>query len=212
MEGHPAARPANAAAPAAPAAPRFVLDRREAVPALIGRHEDFLIVTGLAGTARDVAALTRDGAHTYTMAGAMGGACMIGLGLALAQRDRRVLVVTGDGELLMNLGALATIAVMNPPNLAIVCVDNGHYGETGYQQSHTSLGVDLEKIAAGAGIQLTRTIEAADDLAAGARLIREANAAAFVLLRVRPTEPPSFKRVMDPAFCRDRFRAALLGG
>jgi len=148
MEGHPAARgPANAAAPAAPAAPRFVLDRREAVPALIGRHEDFLIVTGLAGTARDVAALTCDGAHTYTMAGAMGGACMIGLGLALARRDRRVLVVTGDGELLMNVGALATIAVMNPPNLAIVCVDNGHYGETGYQQSHTSLGVDLEKIA-----------------------------------------------------------------
>jgi phosphonopyruvate decarboxylase len=189
-----------------------VLDRREAVPALIGRHEDFLIVTGLAGTARDVAALTNDGGHTYTMAGAMGGACMIGLGLALARRDRRVLVVTGDGELLMNVGALATIAVMNPPNLAIVCVDNGHYGETGYQRSHTSLGVDLEKIAAGAGIQLTRTIEDGADLAAGARLIREANATAFVLLRVKPTEPPSFKRVMDPAFCRDRFRAALLGG
>src|SRR5436190_20237769 len=192
-------------------APAFVLDRRQAVPALIGQHQDFLIVTGLAGTSRDVAALTEDGAHTYTMAGAMGGACMIGLGLALAPRDKQVLVVTGDGELLMNVGALATIAVMNPPNLAIVCVDNGHYGETGYQQSHTSLGVDLEKIAAGAGIQLTRTSEAADDLAAGGRLIREANAAAFVLLRVKPTEPPSFKRVMDPAFCRDRFRAALLG-
>jgi thiamine pyrophosphate-dependent acetolactate synthase large subunit-like protein len=206
MEPHSAAR---SPAAAAPAAPRFVLDRREAVPALIGRHEDFLIVTGLAGTARDVAALTNDGAHTYTMAGAMGGACMIGLGIALARRDRRVLVVTGDGELLMNVGALAAIAVMNPPNLAIVCVDNGHYGETGYQKSHTSLGVDLEKIAAGAGIKLTRTIEDGGDLAAGARLIREANATAFVLLRVKPTEPPSFKRVMDPAFCRDRFRAAL---
>src|SRR5947209_4950639 len=77
-------------------APQFILDRRDAVPALIGRHEDFLIVSGLAGTSRDVAALTRDGAHTYTMAGAMGGACMIGLGLALrpprqacARRDRR---------------------------------------------------------------------------------------------------------------------------
>jgi thiamine pyrophosphate-dependent acetolactate synthase large subunit-like protein len=204
--------PSAARASAHTAAPRFVLDRREAIPALIGRHEDFLIVTGLAGTARDVAALTQDGAHTYTMAGAMGGAAMIGLGLALARRDRRVLVVTGDGELLMNLGALATIAVMNPPNLAIVCVDNGHYGETGYQKSHTSLGVDLEKIAAGAGIKLTRTIQDGADLAAGARLIREANATAFVLLRVKPTEPPSFKRVMDPAFCRDRFRAALLGG
>src|SRR5436190_17264565 len=154
-------------------APAFVLDRRQAVPALIGRHQDFLIVTGLAGTARDIAALTQDGAHTYTMAGAMGGASMIGLGLALARRDRRVLVVTGDGELLMNVGALATIAVMNPPNLAIVCVDNGHYGETGYQKSHTSLGTDLEKIAIGAGIRHTRTIEREADIVGGARLIRE---------------------------------------
>jgi thiamine pyrophosphate-dependent acetolactate synthase large subunit-like protein len=134
------------------AAPDFILDRCEAVPALIGRHEDFLIVSGLAGTSRDVAALTRDGAHTYTMAGAMGGAAMIGLGLALARPAKRVLVVTGDGELLMNVGALATIGVLNPPNLAVLCVDNGHYGETGYQKSHTSLGVDLEKIAAGSGI------------------------------------------------------------
>src|SRR5215813_12906679 len=113
-------------------APAFILDRREAIPALIGRHEDFLIVTGLAGTSRDIAALTSDGAHTYTMAGAMGGACMIGLGLALARRDKQVLVVTGDGELLMNIGSLATIAVINPPNLSVACVDNGHYGETGY--------------------------------------------------------------------------------
>jgi phosphonopyruvate decarboxylase len=205
MEAHSAAKSQNAGSP------RFVLDRREAVPALIGRHEDFLIVTGLAGTARDIAALTNDGAHTFTMAGAMGGATMIGLGLALARRDRRVLVVTGDGELLMNLGALATIGVLNPANLAIVCVDNGHYGETGYQKSHTSLGVDLEKIASGAGIRLTRTIEDAADLPAGARLLREGNATAFVLLRVNESEPAPFKRNMDPAFCRDRFRTALLG-
>jgi len=103
-------------------ASEFVLDRCDVVPALIGRHEDFLIVSGLAGTSRDVAALTQDGAHTYTMAGAMGGACMIGLGLALARPDKRVLVVTGDGELLMNIGALSTIAVLNPANLAILHV------------------------------------------------------------------------------------------
>jgi thiamine pyrophosphate-dependent acetolactate synthase large subunit-like protein len=192
--------------------PEFILDRCTAVPALIGRHEDFLIVTGLAGTARDVAALTGDGAHTYTMAGAMGGAAMIGLGLALARPDKRVLVVTGDGELLMNVGALATVGVMNPPNLAILCVDNGHYGETGYQKSHTSLGVDLETIAAGSGIRATRTITSEGELADGARLLREGNGTAFVLLRVKPTDPPAFKRNMDPSACRNRFRAALLGG
>lgn len=194
------------------AAPDFILDRCDAVPTLIGRHEDFLIVSGLAGTSRDVASLTGDGAHTYTMAGAMGGACMIGLGLALARPDKRVLVVTGDGELLMNVGALATIAVVNPPNLAVVCVDNGHYGETGYQKSHTSLGVDLEKIAAGSVIKSTRTITSQDELADGHRLLREGNGTAFVLLRVKPTDPPAFKRNMDPSACRHRFRTALLGG
>ncbi len=197
---------------AAAIAAGFVLDRRDAVPALIGRHEDFLFVTGLAGTARDIAALTNDGAHIYTMAGAMGGACMIGLGLALARPDKRVLVATGDGELLMNLGALATIAVLNPANLAILVVDNGHYGETGYQKSHTSLGVDLEKIAAGSGIKRTRTVATEADLADGARLLREGNGTAFVLLKVKPDDPPPFKRNLDPASCRVRFRAASLRG
>jgi phosphonopyruvate decarboxylase len=199
----------KASGAAASVAPGFVLDRREAIPALIGRHEDFLCVSGLAGTSRDLAALTGDGAHAYTMAGAMGGAISIGLGLALARPDRRVLVLTGDGELLMNLSALATVAVMDPANLAIVCVDNGHYGETGWQRSHTSLGVDLERIAQGAGIKRTRTVAAAEEIESGARMLREGNGTAFVLLRVAPTEPPAYKRNLDPASCRERFRAAL---
>src|SRR5712692_7174107 len=150
---------------AAAAAPGFVLERSEVVPALIGRHEDFLLIAGLGGSARDVGAVTGDGAHVYSLGGAMGAACMVGLGLALARPDKRVLVVTGDGELLMNIGALATIAVLNPLNLAILCVDNGHYGETGWQKSHTSLGVDLEKIAIGCGIKHTRTVDHAADIA-----------------------------------------------
>jgi thiamine pyrophosphate-dependent acetolactate synthase large subunit-like protein len=193
------------------AAPLFVLDRREALPALVGRHEDFLIVSGLAGPARDVAALTRNGPHAYLMGGAMGGACMIGLGLALAQRDKRVLVITGDGELLMNVGGLATIGVMNPPNLAIICVDNGHYGETGYQKSHTSLGVDLEKIAAGSAIKRTCTVEQQSEIAAGSKLLREGNGTAFVVLRVNINEPPTYKRIWDPVLNRTQFRRALLG-
>ena len=189
----------------------FLLDRCQAVPALVGRHEDFLIVTGLAGAARDVAALTDDGAHIYAMAGAMGAAAMMGFGLALAQAERRVLVVTGDGELLMNIGALATIAVADRPNLSIICVDNGHYGETGYQKSHTSLGVDLEKMAIGAGFKITRTVTREDELLSASRLIREANGTAFVCLRVKASNPPSYRRLLDPAACRNRFRSALLG-
>src|SRR5260221_9111846 len=134
---------------------------------------------------------------------------MTGLGLALARPDKRILVLTGDGELLMNVGALATIAVIDPANLSIVCVDNGHYGETGYQKSHTSLGADLEKMAIGAGIKLTRTIASEAEIADGARLIRAGNSTAFVLLRVKPSAPPGYKRNMDPAACRTRFKTAL---
>ena len=193
----------------ATALPGVVLERGDAVSKLIGRHEDFLVVTGLGGTAHDVGAVTGDSAHVFSLSGAMGAACMIGLGLALARPQNKVLVVTGDGDLLMNIGALATISVMNPPNLAIVCVDNGHYGETGWQKSHTSLGVDLEKIAIGSGIKRTMTVAQEADLASGSRFIREGNSTGFLLLRVKPTEPPHFKRNFDAAFCRDRFRRAL---
>jgi hypothetical protein len=136
---------------AAAAAAGFVLDRAQAVPALLGRHEDFLIIAGLAGTARDIAALTRDSAHSYTLAGAMGAAATMGLGLALARPDKRVLVITGDGDMLMGIGGLATIGVKQPRNLAIVVLDNQHYGETGMQPSHTQSGVDLIGIARGCG-------------------------------------------------------------
>jgi len=192
--------------------PEFSLDRNEAVPRLIGRHEDFLVVAGLAGTARDLAYLSDDAPHVFALAGAMGAATPMGLGLALARPDRRVLVVTGDGELLMNVGSLATAAVVNPPNLAIVCVDNGHYGETGFQKSHTSLGVDLEQMAIGAGIRTTRTVRRAEDIPEASRLIREGNGTSFVLMRVQPNESPPHKRDLDPTSEKLRFRSALLEG
>ena len=194
-------------APAEP--PEFLLDRNEAIPQLVGRHEDFLIVAGLAGTARDLTFLSRDAPHVFALAGAMGAATSMGLGLALARPERRVLVVTGDGELLMNVGTLATVAVMNPPNLAIVCVDNGRYGETGWQRSHTSLGVDLEQMAIGAGIRTTRLVTRPEQIPEASRLVREGNGASFVLMRVKPTESPPHKRDLDPATERIRFRAAL---
>ena len=189
--------------------PEFLLDRNEAVPRLVGRHEDFLIVAGLAGTARDLTFLSRDAPHVFALAGAMGAATSMGLGLALARPERRVLVVTGDGELLMNVGTLATVGVMNPPNLAIVCVDNGRYGETGWQKSHTSLGVDLEQMAIGAGIRTTRLVTRPEQIPEASRLVRDGNGTSFVLMRVRPTESPPHKRDLDPATERIRFRTAL---
>jgi phosphonopyruvate decarboxylase len=119
--------------------------------------------------------------------------------------------MTGDGELLMNVGSLATVGIMQPPNLSIVCVDNGHYGETGYQKSHTSLGVDLAVMAAGAGIPAVRTVAQESDIAEAAALIRHMDAPSFVLLKVKPTDPPRVRRSMDAAWSKHRFRDALLG-
>src|SRR3989442_3560601 len=170
------------------------LNRCDAVPNLVGNPQDFLIIAGLAGTAKDTASLCEPHGNYYACAGVMGGAVAMGLGLALAQPTRRVLVMTGDGELLMNVGSLATVAIMHPPNLAIVCVDNGHYGETGYQKSHTSLGVDLEKIAAGARIRPTRTVERQAHVAAGARVLREGDTTPFVLLLGKAGDPPRLHR------------------
>ncbi|MCH9675970.1 MAG: hypothetical protein K0U93_31320 [Gammaproteobacteria bacterium] len=158
-----------------------------------------------------MASLTDDGDNLFAMAGAMGAATSMGLGLALARPDKQVLVITGDGELLMNVGSLATVAVHNPSNLSIVCVDNGHYGETGYQQSHTSLGVNLETIASGSGIATTRTVAKKADIADAAGLLGTGNGTSFVLLKVAPTDPPKVKRQMDSSAVRHRFRTALLG-
>ena len=193
----------------AKAAPKYELDRIDAVPKIIGKPGDTLFVAGLAGTSKDIAHITNDGPNFFGMAGAMGAAVSMGLGLALARPDKKVVVATGDGELLMNIGALATVSIMNPPNLSILCVDNGHYGETGYQLSHTSLGVDLEQMAIGAGIKSTMTVESEDQIAAGARMLRESNGTCFVLLRVKPTDPLKFKRDLDPGATRVRFRLGM---
>jgi len=187
------------------------LDRKMAVPAIVGAPSDLLIVCGLAGASKDIAHLTDDGDNIFTMAGAMGGATAMGLGLALSRPDKRVLVVTGDGELLMNVGTLATVGIMKPANLSILCVDNGHYGETGYQESHTQRGVDLETIAQGSAIPVTRTVTTQDQLAEAAQILRNSNASSFVLLRVSTEPPPVVKRSMDASERKSAFRRALLG-
>lgn len=190
---------------------KFELDRRVAVPQVVDDQRDFLIISGLAGASKDVAALTDDGPNAFTMAGAMGAAVSMGLGLALAQPDRRVLVVTGEGELLMNLGALATVAVMNPANLAILCIDNGHYGETGYQRTHTSFCTDLEVVARGSGIRRTVLVEDESRLSMGADALRSSDGSSFVLLRVKASEPAARGRNLHADECRTRFRNELRG-
>ena len=188
------------------------LDRRAAVKSILDMlSDDTLIVAGLAGTKGDVLAAVGDDPRVFGFGGAMGAATSMGLGLALARPDKRILVVTGDGELLMNVGTLATVAVANPSNLGIVCVDNEHYGETGFQRSHTGLGTDLAVIAQGSGISAVRTVREETELAEASEMLRQTNGSSFVLLKVRVDDPPKVRFSWDAAYHKNRFRQALLG-
>src|SRR5688500_14737303 len=139
-----------------------VLDRREAVKAILEKRGDALVVTGLGSSCYDAGVY--DHPNTFYLWGAMGAAAMIGLGLALAQPSRRVVVITGDGEMLMGVGSLATIGAHKPGNLSIVVLDNELYAETGMQPTHTARGVDLASMAKGAGFALASTVRAEAEL------------------------------------------------
>ncbi|QOZ32225.1 thiamine pyrophosphate-dependent enzyme [Bradyrhizobium sp. CCBAU 53421] len=190
-------------------APTGTLDRRVAVKALLADRGDLLVISGLGSSSYDVFD-AGDHASNFYLWGAMGGAAMVGLGLALAQPKRPVLVVTGDGEQLMGIGSLLTIATKQPGNLSIAVLDNGHFGETGMQLSHSGLGAKLEVIASGAGIRNVSDIAdmagiecfRADmhDLGGGPRLARIRIAAG----EVERALPPR-----DGTYLKNRFRGHL---
>ncbi len=187
-----------------------LLNRRFVVRELVRERGDLIVVAGLGAPAYDLAACG-DEPLDFPLWGAMGGAAMLGLGLALAQPQRRVMVLTGDGEMLMGLGSLATIAAQRPSNLRIVVLDNGRYGETGQQYTHTALGADLEAIARACGIQHTRTVRQAADLEALRQEIHTSADLLFAVVKVAPEELPRVLPPRDGPFLAQRLRAALLG-
>ena len=185
------------------------LDRRRFVAALAERLPgDALVVSGLGSPSYDVFA-AGDRPGNFYLWGAMGAAAPLALGLALAQPERPVVAVTGDGEHLMGIGALGSIAVQQPPNLTLVVLDNGHFGETGMQSSHTSLGTDLVAVAKGFGIgEALRITDLAqvDDLAA--RLRRRAGTT-YAQVLINTDEPPRALPPRDGVANKNTFRAAL---
>jgi thiamine pyrophosphate-dependent acetolactate synthase large subunit-like protein len=185
------------------------LARREAVAALLQHRGDMLVVSGLGSPTYDVhAAGDRD--ENYYLWGAMGGAALVGLGLAQARTDRRVLVITGDGEQLMAFGSLATIAVAAPRNLTIVIIDNHHFGETGMQMSHTGHGIDFAKVAASCGFAATATLRTKADVDKLAKtLARPAKGPRLYVLKVAAENPPRSLPSRDAVFIKNRFRAHL---
>ena len=185
------------------------LERRAAMATLLeGRGDDLLVVPGLGSTAWDAAA-AGDNDRNFYLWGAMGGAAMIGLGLALAQPDKCVAVITGDGEMLMGLGALATIGIQRPGNLAVIVFDNGVYGETGMQPSHTQSGVDLLKVAGACGIDPCLDVRDEAALADLARRLKGLHTTLFARVLIEASEPSRVLPERDGVVLKQRFRAAI---
>ena len=189
--------------------PKTSLDRRVALGAILARRGDSLLVTGLGSTCYDAGTL--DHPNTFYLWGGMGAAAMVGLGLALAQPKRQVIVATGDGEMLMALGAFATIGAQRPRNLAIVVMDNELYSETGMQPTHTSRGVDLAGIAKASGFARSGTVYNLKQLNAWVPSLYKSQGPVFLAAKVTSQRYPMSIRYRDGTAIKNRFRENLLG-
>jgi len=183
----------------------MTLRRREVVRDLLKERKNLLVVAGLGSTAWDI---TAAGDHdlSFPLWGAMGQAAMIGLGIALAQPKRRVLVITGDGEMLMGLGALATIGVQQPKNLTIAVIDNERYGETGMQRTHTAHGVDMAAVAEACGFRNSELVRKKKDLG---KIVHQTPGPNFLQIKVAAEKLPLVLPPHDGVHLKERFRKAL---
>ena len=186
------------------------LDRRKVVAQILEQRGDALIMPGLGAPTWDCAAVD-DHPLTFYSWGGMGGCAMMGLGLALAQPRRRVLVITGDGELLMGLGSLATIGVEQPRNLAVIVIDNEHYGETGMQPTHTRHGVDIPAMARAAGFRSAGTVYTAQQLKTWIPRFYRQPGPMLCTIKVTTAPAPLVLPVREGTALKHRFREALFG-
>jgi thiamine pyrophosphate-dependent acetolactate synthase large subunit-like protein len=186
-----------------------LLERRGVVSALLEGRKDAIAVGGLGASTYDIA-VVGDHDRNFYLWGAMGGAVMIGLGLALAQPDLPVVVITGDGEMLMGMGSLATVGLQQPKNLTIVVLDNEVYGETGGQASHTGANTDLVGVAKACGITDVRSLATMAEITTFAAEMQNVSAGPrFASIKI---DSANLERVLasrDGGFIVTRIRGAL---
>lgn len=186
------------------------LHRRDVLAKLLEVRGNALCVTGLGSSAWDLAASDHRDENFYLWGG-MGGAAGIGLGLALAQPDRPVWVITGDGEQLMGVGSFATIASQAPKNLAVIVLDNEHYGETGMQAAHTGKGTDIAGMAAAAGIANTMTVTDAAGVEALAANLKDGPFPLVATVKIDTAQGETVLPPRDGKYQKTAFRSAVLG-
>lgn len=188
----------------------YPLRRREVVKRISRTNDDLLVIAGLGSTAWDITS-AGDRELNFPLWGAMGGAIPMGLGLALAQPERRVVVITGDGETLMGMGCFATVSMQAPQNLSICTFDNERYGETGMQSTHTSAKTDLAGVAAACGIPVVSVVRTEEELEAALPVILEAPGPVYHVIKVRAEKLDFVLPPKDGVHLKNRFRRALLG-
>ena len=189
-----------------------MLERRKAIATLMAnRPKDLFVVPGLGSTTYDLASLGEKDTDFYLW-GAMGGAAMIGLGLALAKPKLKIAVITGDGEMLMGMGSLATIGVQRPKNLAVIVFDNRRYGETGMQASHTDKGVDLVGVAKSCGIARAYEVDDESGLKKLAGDLTTLSETLFARVRIKADERTRVLPTKDGVELKLRFRKAVAEG
>ena len=185
-----------------------ILDRRHVVKKLVDHRGNAKIITGLGSPTYDVFD-AGDSHSNFYLWGGMGGTAMIGLGLAMSIPDTPVIVITGDGEQLMGLGSLASIGVQKPNNLAIVVLDNGHFGETGMQKSHTSYGINLCKIAEASKFEFFFDVVSNNDLENLIEILPPVKGPIFANIKIKSQNPPRKLPILDGVELKNRFRKNL---
>lgn len=186
-----------------------MLPRRDAIRELLRERGRLVVVSGLGSPTYDVASVA-DHERNFYLWGAMGSAVPVGFGLALARPRERIVVVTGDGEMLMGLGALATVGACRPSNLAIVVFDNEHYGETGMQSSHTGSGCDLVGVARACGIPDAFEVREAEQVAELRNNIHHAARTLFACVKIAADEPPRIMPSRDAVELKLRLQRVFL--
>lgn len=184
------------------------LDRRAVVAELLRDRGDLLVVSGLGSPSYDVMAAGDHDLNYYLWA-AMGSAMTVGLGLAIAQPTRPVAVITGDGEALMGFGALATIALKRPPNLSIIVLDNGHFGETGMQPSHTGQGIEFTRVAEACGFPVVDLVTEGQGVEPLRRRIHARAGLNLAVVKIAAENLPRALPPRDAVHVKNRFRQAL---
>lgn len=187
------------------------MTRLEAVRTVLGLFSHELLIHCNGMVSREAFEVS-DRPQSFYMIGSMGAAASIGLGVSLARPDRRVVVLDGDGNVLMNLGTLAEIGVLAPRNLFHICFDNEVYGSTGNQPTLSSK-VDLSRVAQSVGYRLVKKVDERQALEREVRKLREQPGPIFLLVKVIPEEEyeTAGRVTLRPEEIRDRFMAEIKG-